>query len=795
MSRTVSFRRLAAAVALCSCASVPSAAGQDAPYRMRLAALVAELDTCSTPASVDAIAAARPPVKSDGVGNLEEGFITLRRGALLDDERQLVEAWGDLERVADVRPSWPFAQLGMAMAAMELYSRHYVAPARYKGASGGTHYDGFIYGMKEMLKREPGFREGLAWLADALDQDGDRNQPASLMRLLAFAVDSLNAPAPPATLLVLARHARTERDWDGALRLLDRFMAAGGDSGVAFLERARTLAGQGSLTEAVEHYESGLHIGTREGFLFYLGDLEWVATDAEMRYIEELPFDSIPEGIRRFWLKRDDRDLRDYGSRITEHLRRWAYVHRAFRVDFPERRTVFQDAFTSIANEPCLKEGPLTLEDYTFRDPSRAGRYRKVERILDHRAIIYMRHGEPIMQLGGALSGEQGGYTATDGSVGGILGPATFGQEGESDPRGINPYRLDRNTTWVYLIEGTLRVFSFYGHPTMGTHRATTLFLHRPPITDVLLQLMTVSPTYASMAGQAQFAQMNATGLAQIDQCMPAYQRVIQEQRDGTAIAVSTDTYLRRFDHPLEAAMQVFAMGQPHNGSGQLVAALAVETADLMEDSTSDALTARYRIQIEIAAIDSVTGRSVRTSRWRTVERARGDSATWRQWIISLPLEPGLSEVRVGVFQGSTRGGVYAGIAAPAGRAAPLAMSDLMLGAPGGPAWRNRAGVDVPVRAFVSYRQGDVLSIYHEVYGTKAGEWYATRLTINALDRDQVATALTYSDVANGPTLVSRRMLDLSELKPGDYRLRIEVAGRPGTASVWRERPLRVEER
>ena len=787
MSRIIRLVRLAALAAATALASASAALGQDAPYRVRLAALLAELDTCSTPASVDAIARSRPPVKSDGVGNLEEGFITLRRGVLLDDERLLVEAWGDLERVADVRPSWPFAQLGVAMAAMELYSRHYVAPARYKGASGGTHYEGFIYEMREMLKREPGFREGLAWLADALDKDGDRNQPASLMRLLSFAVDSFNAPAPPATLLVLARHARTERDWDGALSYLDRFMAAGGDSGVAFLERARTLAGQGSLTAAVEHYESGLHIGTREGLLFYLGDLEWVATDAEMRYIESLPFDQQPQGIQRFWQKRDDRDLRDYGSRITEHLRRWAYVHKAFRVDFPERRTVFQDVFTSIATEKCLKDGPLSLDDYTFRDPSRAGRYRKVEFILDHRAIIYMRHGEPIMRLGGAFSGEQGGYTAESVEA---IGAAT---EAVSDPWGITPFRLDRTTTWVYLLKGEVRVFSFYGHDAMGTHRATTLFLHRPPITDVLLQLMTVSPTYARMAGLAQFAQMNATASALPNQCMPAYQQVVQEQRDGTAIAVSTDTYLRRFDQPVKAAMQVFAMGQPHNGSGQLVAALAVETAGLVEDSTSDTLTARYRVQIEIAAIDSLTGRSVRTSRWRTVERARSDSATWRQWIIALPLEPGLSEVRVGVFQGSARGGVYAGIATPAGRAAPLAMSDLMLGAPGGPAWRNRAGIDVSVRAFVNYRRGDVLSIYHEVYGTQAGEWYETRLTVYALDRSEVATALTYSDVANGPTLVSRRLLDLSELKPGDYRLRIEVVGRPGTASVWRERPLTVE--
>ena len=50
----------------------------------------------------------------------------------------------------------------------------------------------------------------------------------------------------------------------------------------------------------------------------------------------------------------------------------------------------------------CLEDGARSLDDYDYTEPARQGGYRSPERVFDHRAIVYMRHGEPLYQFGGA---------------------------------------------------------------------------------------------------------------------------------------------------------------------------------------------------------------------------------------------------------------------------------------------------------------------------------------------------------------------------------------------------------
>ena len=782
-------------------------AGQDAPYRIRIAALVAELDTCMTVASVNAIAAARPKAKSEGVANLENGFIALRRGVLAADADAIVGAWGQLELVADARPSWPWAQLGVAIAAMEIYSRRAVAPARYKGAAGGTHYDGFIFEMKEMLKREPSFEEGMRWLTATLVQDGDRDQPATLMKLLSFAVDSLDTAVPPDAFLALSRDQRTRGNLSASARHLNRYVRAGGDSGIMLLDLARTEAMQGNLIAAAETYESGLNVETRAGRLAFLADLEWVATDAEMTRIESLPFDAVPGAIRSFWRTRDQLDLRDDGARLREHLRRWAYAYTYFRVVSPERRTAYREVFISTATEICFKEGPTHLGHYSYRDPLRSTGYRHVEFALDHRAVVYMRHGEPWRRYGG--SGEPLDYGPTDRATNAnptATGTGTndlpFGIATQDpanagsgivvgNPREVGTFYVNRNTTWVYNLAGALRTFNFYGHEAMGMHQPTTLVLHRPPPLDVLLQLSAIDPAYARIAGTIQ-AIASGAKFASPPACMQWWQDVVAAQREATAIAVSTDTYRKRFDLSADARMQTFVLGQPELGTGQLVVALGVNSRSLVADSTSDAEALRYRFDVEIRAIDTLTGRAVRASRERMVERPRREPHQWFQLLATLRLDPGLSAIRVGVEQGTARGTVLADTARPAGTADPLAMSDVVLGTTSDPAFRTLQGRQVSVSAFSEYPGDGALQIYHEIYGTTAGEVYETRITLSSAQHRRVASALTFSDVASGATLVSQRSLALSEVAPGEYRLRVEVAPVAGGAAVSRERTIIV---
>ena len=131
---------------------------QDAPYRPALAALRIELDSARSVADVDAIAhrwdASGPPA----VGRLASAYIELQRGVVTNSKVTLTSAWERFDQVVRVHPDWPYARLGLAEAALEIYSRRYPLPATYDDVAGGTHYDGFTIQMKRTLRTEPSFQ-------------------------------------------------------------------------------------------------------------------------------------------------------------------------------------------------------------------------------------------------------------------------------------------------------------------------------------------------------------------------------------------------------------------------------------------------------------------------------------------------------------------------------------------------------------------------------------------------------------------------------------------------------------
>ena len=108
----------------------------------------------------------------------------LRAGVLTNDRDLLTEAWDHFDQMVRVHPDWPYARLGLAKAALEIYSRRYPLPAMYDDVVGGTHYDGFVIEMKRLLKEEPNFEPAITWLAETLSAEGDREQPEAILELL-----------------------------------------------------------------------------------------------------------------------------------------------------------------------------------------------------------------------------------------------------------------------------------------------------------------------------------------------------------------------------------------------------------------------------------------------------------------------------------------------------------------------------------------------------------------------------------------------------------------------------------
>ena len=76
---------------------------------------------------------------------------------------------------------------------------------------------------------------------------------------------------------------------------------------------------------------------------------------------------------------------------------------RTFACLIQGRRTAYSRGRTSrTTGAPCQQDGrEARSTTTTTTEPARQGAYRAPERVFDHRAIVYMRHGEPLYQLGG----------------------------------------------------------------------------------------------------------------------------------------------------------------------------------------------------------------------------------------------------------------------------------------------------------------------------------------------------------------------------------------------------------
>ena len=326
---------------------------------------------------------------------------------------------------------------------------------------------------------------------------------------------------------------------------------------------------------------------------------------------------------------------------------------------------------------------------------------------------------------------------------------------------GPNP---DRNVTWVYLMGGKVRAFTFLGHQALGSNNPSTLIVYTPPNLDVLMQLSQVSSTYARLASQIQWSAMGSTLV--LGPCQRWYLDVVREQREAAGVAVTTDTYLKRYSKPLPASIQFASLGQTAKGSGLLLTVLALRTRDLEGMPVEgDPASVRFDVRLQIAAIDSLTGESVRLDTVRTVETTRQlvDSDAWVTLVTAMHLEPGLREIRLSVEQDDDRGNVFGAPIDPP--AAAFAASDIVLGSGQGAVQWRRDGVMVPVSAFSTYQAGDELPLYYELYGLTVGSEYRTRVSLQRLNDSRVVSTVTFTDRATAPTMGLSRSLRLNDLK------------------------------
>lgn len=316
--------------------------------------------------------------RDEPMHHLRLGVLALRLAELRPGEPHLDHAIGEFEWAAELRPDWPWPWYGIG-----------VAEARGRDRAGS--FAGGLWTMLGLdrdrlagqafaraIAADPAFVRGLLEFARvALDQRID----APVLPALEALRSATTSPVgwDPELLLARGRLERRAGHADSAVVQFRRAAALGWDASEAALELARTVpltgpidgeAGATIRGSTTAHYLAAAR-STRSAVIAMLRrDLEPIATADEL-----LVFDAATPGERvqlltDFWLARDAVDLREAGSRLAEHYRRWQVARTQFRLP------------------PFRRRYRWMIETYQSRD---------VE--LDDRGIVYVRHGEPSLRI------------------------------------------------------------------------------------------------------------------------------------------------------------------------------------------------------------------------------------------------------------------------------------------------------------------------------------------------------------------------------------------------------------
>jgi hypothetical protein len=131
-------------------------------------------------------------------------------------------------------------------------------------------------------------------------------------------------------------------------------------------------------------------------------------------------------------------------------------------------------------------------------------------------------------------------------------------------------------------------------------------------------------------------------------------------------------------------------------------------------------------------------------------------------------------------------------------RGAALAISDLALGVRGASArWEPAPGDTVLLTPFDLFLEGAEVELYYEVPGAGRGATYRHEIAVFRMKGDPAvaerrpAVALAFDEPATEELLRSRRVLQLSRLRPGRYLIEVRVRA-PEGESVTRRREFRI---
>lgn len=724
---------------------------------------------------------------------IQQGLQRLKTGNSQGDRDALFDALRIFDQARLREPGWPWPRFGLALTKLALDENGAISRPVLGGQLTGESYrQGFWRSLEETFARDSMFEPGLRFAVEQAAEQRDRVQPEATARAVVRA--ARRWPEDSLTQLAAGYVYRTALRYADAARAFEHYGELGGDAAIASLEQARSLAGDSALARAAELYREGAKHLTDSARARYRNDLSWVATRRELGEFDAQSAGALPHWLTHFWRKRDALALRTPGDRLQEHLRRWAFVYRNFRVDAPERRSGYVRVWGTGLEVSCSRGVPDSLDEIVLDDDrSRLEDARDEEAVLDHRAIIYMRHGAPAWGMPAEPLLADTGVRISMGARSAVDSALTASSNLASD-------QTRRSAVWVYWIQGRSRAYYFVPG-TLVTPAA-------PPGMASALGPMTLSPTLpvglapylaeldpvyehaAHMYRAYNNGLPHATGLL----CSPLVQPMLIQSEIDVQIAVRTDSYSLLFSRQLDASMQVYAVGSAYRGNARLLVTTAIPGArlDSIAVRTSERIT--WPLRIRASAVDTFTGTVARSDQVRTfARRVPFHPGEFLAFTTELPVRAGHYLTHAAVFDSSLNAGTASEWGNVVVQPAAFSISDVVLGVEhGGVIWENN-GDPFQVNVTGAYHRGQLAPIYYELYGRTPGRSYHTSISVHERSRPRKwRVAVEFSRVAEQPDTHVQLVLDLSRLDAGSHQVTVTIRNEVTGAAVSAERVVEI---
>ncbi|MES2303928.1 MAG: hypothetical protein V4558_00375 [Gemmatimonadota bacterium] len=772
-------------------------------------ALGAWEDSLQRVTTVADLAALEGPSKSGGgaaTAQVRRAAYVLRRGELKNDVGDLDAALFDFAQAASRHGDWPWPRYDIARGLFAQEQRNYSPKATGGLNDGESHATGIWRALRESADRDVEFdrtRETFLHLALATEDRLAASDFIAGVRRYAR-----GAHPDPRAVLVLGRIARSDKDYRTALAMFDSSLTLGGDAALIQLERARTLQALGRSSEAVDAYYAGLRRPTAIGRAAYLLDFRWIVSKDSVALLQATPDSALVRWVERFWAGRDAEAVRESGERLVEHLRRWNYVRENFRVVSAGRRSQMKRAEFDVAVQGlCIGSGSWSLDDIIAEEPADSEDIRRDERFLDHRGVVYLRHGEPRSRRRGGNTPNDlealvtDAIASQDATAGllpeGYLQSKQFRQTADEiisymrNPRAelAMEERIRSNESWLYWINGSWRVLHFTGSDALGLSAPTTLVTILPLRPELYLSRASLAPAYVRIAQLLIAPPARAKPVT----CDPIVAAVLQAGREDVANAGNHDSYTQTYSHPFLLAAQFFGLGSAADNSARILTTFAVPGDHLHPAGRTADGRLIYPMQFRLTLWDGATGtsRTIDTTRnFVSPDTLRAGSSL--NGVFETPLPPGSWQVGVTARQDADSSGgmvLARGVRVDAG--GTLSLGDVLVGREGSRPGYALGGQPFPLNPGNAWATEASVELGFEVRGLAAGADYRTVLEVTPLDpAKKHSVRIETGDRASGAVTTVRKSLALQRLDPGNYRLTVTVTA--DGKSAQRERGITV---